>query len=80
VGYMEKSYLNKALLWINMAENQNCPTTFAKSFPYQFSSKSETLYGMHGKVHLWFYINHALLCINMAENQNFPTFGGSLPY
>jgi hypothetical protein len=33
----------------------------------------ESVYGIHGTVHLWVYVNQALLCVSMAENQNLST-------
>jgi hypothetical protein len=34
MGYMGKStYVNLVLLWISVAENQNCSTNYNESFP-----------------------------------------------
>lgn len=56
---------NLALLWINIAQNQNCLTVFGESLLYQISTICETLCGKHVKVRLRPYVNQALVCIGI---------------
>jgi hypothetical protein len=44
-------YTNLVLLWINIAQNQNCLTVFGESLLCRISVICETVYGKHVKVH-----------------------------
>jgi hypothetical protein len=44
-----------------MAENMNCQTMYAASLPYAIKKIVETVYEIHGNVHLWPYVNYILL-------------------
>jgi hypothetical protein len=56
--------------WIKMELSDNF---WYKSSVSIFNKICETVYGIHGKVHLWIYVNI------VAEYQNCPTtFGGSV--
>lgn len=59
------SYVNQALWWMSMAENQNCPTTFLRGLAYMISSNSQVC-----EDQLYCPINGALVWINIAESRD----------